>query len=246
MPTLLIEHSSEHSQVFQDLTNSDSPYYRADESPEQSHLRHSGHRSSGIGHTSNPSGIGHTGNHPDHEHSVHRSWSVRTDAREHGSNRTRHRSDVSRSSRRDSNTHRETIPLRHADPGEHSPASMLRHRRARSRSRSYDSVPPRRLSRSPSRSRGKKKKSHKKRKHSSISSSSRRSSSSSSRERERKRHKSKKKNKKHTKSSSSKRDKLEKKKHKRKRSPSPFPSSSPSSVSSLFFFSAERPSQEEI
>ena len=41
MPTLLIEHSSEHSQVFQDLTNSDSPFDRADESPEQSHLCHS-------------------------------------------------------------------------------------------------------------------------------------------------------------------------------------------------------------
>ena len=49
-------------------------------------------------------------------------------------NRTRHRSDVSFSSRRDSNTHRETIPLRHADPGEHSPASMIRHRCSRSRS----------------------------------------------------------------------------------------------------------------
>ena len=228
MPSLLIEHSPEHSQVFQDLTNSDSPYDRADESPERSHLRHSGHRSSGIGHTGIPSG---TGNHPDHEHSVHRSGSVRSDAREHGSNRTRHRSDVSRSSRRDSYTHRETIPLRHADPGEHSPASMLRHRHARSRSRSYDSVSPRRHSRSPSRSRGKKK-SHKKRKHSSTSSSSsRRSSSSSSRERERKRHKSKKKKKKHSKSCSSKRDKREKK-HKRKRSPSPSPSSSSSSVSS--------------
>ena len=111
MPTLLIEHLSEHSQVFQDLTNSDSPYDRADESPERSHLRHSGHRSLGIGHTGNPSGIGHTGNHPDHEHSVHRSRSVRSDAREHGSNRTRHHSDVSRFSRRDSNTHRESIPL---------------------------------------------------------------------------------------------------------------------------------------
>ena len=171
MPTLQIEHLSEHSQVFQDFTNSDSPNVRADD------------RSSGIGHTGNPLGIGHTGNHSDHEHSVHRSRSVRSDAIEHGSNRTRHRSDVSRSSRRDSNTHRETIPLRHADPGEHSPASMIRHRRSRSRSRSYDSVSLRRHSRSPTRSRGKKKKSHKKRKHSSTSSSSsRRSSSSSSRE----------------------------------------------------------------
>ena len=139
----------------------------------------------GIGHTGNPLGIGHTGNRSDQEH---------------GSVRTRHHSDVSRSSRRDSNTRRNTIPLQHADPGEHSPASMIRHRPARSRSCSYDSVSPRRHSRSTSHSRGKKKKSHKKRKHSSTSSSSscRSSSSSSSEsERERKRHKSKKKKKKH-------------------------------------------------
>ena len=45
MPTWQIEHLSEHSQVFQDFTNSDSPYVRADESPERTHLRHSGHRS---------------------------------------------------------------------------------------------------------------------------------------------------------------------------------------------------------
>ena len=107
---------------------------------------------------------------------------------------------VSRSSRRDSNILRNTIPLQHADSGEHSPASMIRHRPARSRSSSYDSVSLRRRSRSTSRSRGKKKKSHKKRKQSSTSSfSSRRSFSSSSSERERKRHKSKKK-KKHSKS----------------------------------------------
>ena len=91
---------------------------------------------------------------------------------EHGSNRTRHHSDVSRSLWRDSNTHRNTILLRHAGPGELSPASMIRYRHARSRSRSYDSVSPRRHSRSPSLLRGKKKKSHKKRKHSSTSSSS--------------------------------------------------------------------------
>ena len=192
MPTLQIEHLSEHSQVFQDFTNSDSPDVKADESPEQTHLQDSGHPSSGIGHTGNPLGICHTGNRSDHEHSVHRSRSVRSDASEHGSNRTSHRSDVSSSSRRDSITHRETIPLRHTDLGELSPASMIIHRRSRSRSRSYDSVSPRRYSRSPSRSRGKKKKSHKKRKHSSTSSSSsRRSSSSYCRERERKRHKSK-------------------------------------------------------
>ena len=51
MPTLQIEHLSEHSQVFQDFTNSDSPDVRADESPERTHLQDSGHPSSGIGHT---------------------------------------------------------------------------------------------------------------------------------------------------------------------------------------------------
>ena len=144
---------------------------------------------------------------------------------EHGSDRTRHRSDVSRSSRRDSHS----IPLRHTDPGELSPASIIRHRCSRSRSSSYYSVSSRRRSRSSSRSRGKRKKSHKKRKHSTSSSSSRRSSSDNSRER--KRHKSKKKKKKHFKSHSSKHDKREKK-HKRRRSPTPSSSSSSSLVSS--------------
>ena len=182
MPNLQIEHLSEHFQVFQDFTISDSPDVRADDSTERTHLQDSGLRSSGIGHTVNPLGTGHTGNHSDREHSVRRSGSVRSDAMEHGSNKTRHRSDVSRSSRRDSITHCQSISLRHTDPGELSPASMIRHRRSRSRSSSYDSVSPRRHSRFPSRSRGKKK-SHKKRKlFSTSSSSSRRSSSSSPRE----------------------------------------------------------------
>ena len=224
MPISQVEHWSEHSEAFQDFTISDSPNVKAYESPKRTQLRHAGHRSSGIGHTGNPLGIGHTGNRSDHEH---------------GSNRTRHHSDVSRASRRDSYTHRNTISLQHADRGELSPASMIRHHPARSRSRSYDSVSTRRHSRSTSRSRGKKK-SHKKRKHSSTSSSSsRRSSSSSPRERERKRHKSKKKKKKHSKSLSSKRDKS-KKKHKRKRSPSPSPFSSSSSVSSNSSSSLQR------
>ena len=73
---------------------------------------------------------------------------------------------------------------------------MLRHRRVRSRSRTYDSVFLRRHSRSSSRSRGKKKKLHRREKYSSISSPSyrRSSSSSSSRERARKWHKSKRRN----------------------------------------------------
>ena len=202
MPSVQDEHSSEHSQAFQGLLNSDSLDDMADESPERSPLRHSGHYSLGTGHT---------GNRSDHEHSVHRSQSVTPDAVDHwsillnrtllehrselehgsASNRTRHRSDVSRSSRRDSSTHRAAIPLRHADPGEHFPASLLRHRRVRSRSRPYDSVSPRRHSHSPSRSTGKKKKSHKKRKYSSTSRpSSLRSSSFSFKERVRKSHKS--------------------------------------------------------
>ena len=182
MPNLQIEHLSEHSQVFQDFTISDSPDVRADDSTERTHLQDSGLRSSGIGHTVNPLGTGHIGNRSDREHSVRRSGSVKSDAMEHGSDRTRHRSDVSRSSWRVSFTHRQSISLRHTDPGELSPASMIKHRRSRSRSSSYDSDSPRRHSRFPSRSRGKKK-SHKKRKLSSTSSSSsRRSSSSSSRE----------------------------------------------------------------
>ena len=70
----------------------------------------------------------------DREHSVHRSQSVRSDVVDHrsillnrtlqehrseleyrsASNRTRHRSDVSRSSQKDSGTHRAAISLRHA------------------------------------------------------------------------------------------------------------------------------------
>ena len=46
MPNLQAEHWSEHSEAFQDFTNSDSPNVRADESPEQTHMRHSGHRAS--------------------------------------------------------------------------------------------------------------------------------------------------------------------------------------------------------
>ena len=152
----------------------------------RTHLPHSEHQPSGIGLTGNPLGIGHTGNRSDQEH---------------GSVRTRHHSDVSCSSGRDSNTRRNTIPLHHAEPGEHSLASMIS-RPARNRSRSYDSVSPRCHSCLTSRSRGKKK-SHKKRKHFSTSSSSSCQSSSSSlseSERERKRHKSKKK--KHSKSHS--------------------------------------------
>ena len=114
----------------------------------RTHLPHSEHQPWGIGHTGNPLGIGHTGNRSDQEH---------------GSVRTRHHSDVSCSSGRDSNTRRNTIPLHHAEPGEHSLASMIS-RPARNRSRSYDSVSPRCRSHLTSRSRGKKK-SHKKRKH---------------------------------------------------------------------------------
>ena len=222
MPNLQAEHFSEYSEVFHGFTNSDSSNVKAYEFSKCTQLPHSEHVPPGIGHSGNSLGIGHTGYRSDQEH---------------GSVRTRHHSDVARSSRRDSNTRRNIIPLQHADPGEHSPASMIRHRPARSRSCSYNSVSQGRHSCSTSRSRGMKK-SHKKRKHASTSSSSSccsSSSSSSESERERKRHKSKKKKKKHSKSHSSKRDKS-KKKHKRKRSPSlsPSPLSSPvSSDSSL-------------
>ena len=129
MPNLQAEHFSEYSEVFQDFTNSDTSNVKAYEFFKRTQLRHSDHVPSGIGHTGNPLGIGHTGNRSEQEH---------------GSVRTRHHSDVSRSSRREDTN---TIPLQHADPGEHSPASMIRHRPARSRSRSYDSVSPRRHSR---------------------------------------------------------------------------------------------------
>ena len=117
---------------------------------------HTGHI--GTGHTGSTGSTGHTGQHQSkRQHSVHRTHSVRSDADDHRStliNRTlqQHRLDLeyrsaadrsrhrSRSSRKDSGTHRATISLRHADPGELSPAEMLRHRRVRSRSRSYDSV----------------------------------------------------------------------------------------------------------
>ena len=99
MPSVQDEHSSEHSQAFLGLLISDSLDYKADEYPEWSPLRHSGHRSSGTGHT---------GNRSDHEHSVHQSCLVRSDAVDHRSillnrtlqehwselNRTRHLSDV--------------------------------------------------------------------------------------------------------------------------------------------------------
>ena len=74
IPSVQDEHSSEHSQAFQGLLNSYSPDDSADEFPERSPLRHSGHQSLGICHTGNPS---------DHEHSVHRSQSVRPDAVDH-------------------------------------------------------------------------------------------------------------------------------------------------------------------
>ena len=76
MSSVQDEHSSEHSQAFQGLLNSYSPDDSAAEFPEGLPLRHSGHRSLGIGHTGNPS---------DHEHSVHRSQSVRPDAVDHWS-----------------------------------------------------------------------------------------------------------------------------------------------------------------
>ena len=124
MPNLLAEHVSEYTEVGQDFMNSDSSNVKANESSNRTQLPHSEHMPPGIGHTGNPLRIGHTGNRSDQEQ---------------GSVRIRHHSDVSPSSRRDSNTRRNTIPLQHADPGEHSPASMIRHRPARSRSRSYES-----------------------------------------------------------------------------------------------------------
>ena len=94
MPKLQTEHLLEYSEVFQDFTNSDSSNVKAYKFSKRTQLPHSEHLPSGIGHTGNPLGIDHTGNQSDQEH---------------GSVRTRHHSDVSRSSRRDSNTRRNTI-----------------------------------------------------------------------------------------------------------------------------------------
>ena len=46
MPNLQAEHLSEHSEAFQDFTNSDSPNVKAYKSPERTQLRHSGLRAS--------------------------------------------------------------------------------------------------------------------------------------------------------------------------------------------------------
>ena len=205
MPSVQDEHSSEDSQAFQSLLISDSLDDNADEHPDGllCVILNIGLRASVTPITGQTMSIQST----DHVRlglmllttgqfylnctlQEHRSELKHRSA----SNRTRHRSDVSRSSRRDSSTHRATMPLQHADPSEHSTASVLRHRRVRSRSHSYDSVFLRRHSRSSSRSRGKKKKLHRRGNTSTSSPSYRRSSSSSSRERARKWHKSKRRN----------------------------------------------------
>ena len=121
------------------------------------HTGNTGTGHTGTGHTGSTGSTGHTGQHwSDREHSILRTHSVRSDAVDHRStllNRTlqQHRLELeyrsatdrnrhpSRSSRKDSGTHRAAISLRHVDPGELSPAEMLRHRRVRSSSRSYDS-----------------------------------------------------------------------------------------------------------
>ena len=60
MSNLQAQHLSEHSEAFLDFMNSDSPNVKAYESSEPTQLRHSGHRSSGIGHTGNPLVTGQT------------------------------------------------------------------------------------------------------------------------------------------------------------------------------------------
>ena len=95
MPNLQTEHLLEYSEVFQDFTNSDSSNVKAYEFSKRTCSTATFWISAfGIGHTGNPLGNGHTGNRSDQEH---------------GSVRTRHHSDVSRSSRRDSNTRRHTM-----------------------------------------------------------------------------------------------------------------------------------------
>ena len=57
MPNLQAEHLLEYSEVFQDFKNSDSSNVKAYEFSKRTHLPHSEHRPSGIGHTCNPLGI---------------------------------------------------------------------------------------------------------------------------------------------------------------------------------------------
>ena len=106
IPNLQIEHLSEHFQVDKDLAISDSPDIGSDESTERlrTHLQDSGFRSSG---TRTPSTLWAPVTLVTFQTVsilVRRSRSVRSDAMEHGSDRPRHRSDVSRSSRRDSHS----------------------------------------------------------------------------------------------------------------------------------------------
>ena len=166
-------------------------------------LRHSGLWSLGIGHTGNPS---------DHEHSVHRLQSVRPVSVVRWSillNRSllELRSELEHGSASLEPDIVLMLLVHHGGIKAHIvrlfPFNMLTQVNffwlhcsgivvSGARSRSYDSVFPRRHSRSLSRSRGKKKKPLKKRKYSSTSSpSSHRSSFSSFRERERKWNKSK-------------------------------------------------------
>ena len=74
-----------------DLLNSDSPDDRAEESPERSILRHSGHQSLGTGHT----GTGHTG-HTGTGHTCH-TGTGHTSTGHSGTGHTSHRSDCERS-----------------------------------------------------------------------------------------------------------------------------------------------------
>ena len=186
------EHSSEHSQAFQGLLNSYSPDDSADEFPERSPLRHSGHRSLGIGHTGNPS---------DHEHSVHRSQSVRPDAVDYWSillNRTllELRSELEHGSASLEPDIVLMFLVHHGGITAHIvqlfPFDMLTQVNTFRLRCSGIVVSGAVLALTPFCSRGKKKKSHKKRKYSSTSSpSSHRSTFSSFREREREWYKSK-------------------------------------------------------
>ena len=164
-----------------------------------------------------------SGDHDGHDSSDHRSTSSR-----HRSARDRYDRTfvLPRQALEGNRSGRSIIPLRHAEPGELSPASRLKQRRRRSPS---DYSTSRSRSRSSSRTRRKSKKKSdkkKKRKRSSSSVSSRSRSASSSRERHKHRRKSKKK--KSRKSRSHKRDSHAKKRKRR----SPSSSSTSSSRSS--------------
>ena len=154
MPNLQIEHLSEHSQVFQDFMISDSPDVRADDSTERTHLQDSG---LGLRASVTPSTLWATVTLVTVQTVSIQSadlgrlglmlWSMgQTELDIVLMSLALHGEIVSHIVNLSPSVMLTQVNL--------SPASMIKHCRSRSRSSSYDSVSPRRHSRSPSHSRG--------------------------------------------------------------------------------------------